>query len=232
MYIDYPDPIAFMSVTVDTSGRSYDDFSCLLFLHAHRETSAFANELPEESGQFRFLHAACLDNIKGSVGLILVRVSFVLGVLHHSYLLPSYFLLSVTKWHMRGSLCKSFIGFFLLLIFVTLLPGENESNKRLFRAKGTEKQKGKQMVQADSTKRVTPEFSPFHFFHFSLYQDGTKWVCTTRDVPGTKTSGRNGKMSEEENSGVTRFLQSVVVPIGFFSLRDFREAQNGRLKKL
>jgi hypothetical protein len=26
-----------------------------------------------------------------------------------------------------------------------------------------------------------------------LYQDGTKWVCTARDVPGTKTFGRNGK---------------------------------------
>ena len=52
MYIDYPDPIAFMSVTVDTSGRSYDDFSCLLFLHAHREASALANELPEESGAY------------------------------------------------------------------------------------------------------------------------------------------------------------------------------------
>jgi hypothetical protein len=40
---------------------------------------------------------------------------------------------------------------------------------------------------AGSRKRVAPEFSTFHFFHFSLYQDGTKWVCTTRDVPGTKT---------------------------------------------
>jgi len=53
-------------------------------------------------------------------------------------------------------------------------------------------------VTADCTKRVTPEFSPFHSFHFSLYQDGTKRVCTTRDVPGTKTSGRNGKMQRSE----------------------------------
>jgi hypothetical protein len=50
------------------------DFSRLLFLHAHREASALANELPEESEQFRFLRAACLANIKGSVGLILDKV--------------------------------------------------------------------------------------------------------------------------------------------------------------
>ena len=51
--------------------RHYDrDFSRLLFLHAHREVSALANEIPEESDQFRFLRAACLANIKGSVGLI------------------------------------------------------------------------------------------------------------------------------------------------------------------
>jgi uncharacterized membrane protein len=32
-------------------------------------------ELPEESGQFRFLHVACSDNLKGSVCLILAKVS-------------------------------------------------------------------------------------------------------------------------------------------------------------
>ena len=51
---------------MDTSGRPYDDFIRLLFLHAHREASALANELPEESDQFRFLRAACLANLKGS----------------------------------------------------------------------------------------------------------------------------------------------------------------------
>ena len=50
-------------------------FLRLLFLHAHREASALATEIPEESGQFRFLHAACLPNIKGSVGLILAKAS-------------------------------------------------------------------------------------------------------------------------------------------------------------
>ena len=33
------------------------------------------NEFPEESDQFRFLHAACLGNLNGSVDLILVKVS-------------------------------------------------------------------------------------------------------------------------------------------------------------
>jgi hypothetical protein len=46
-----------------------------LFLHAHREASALANELQEESEQFRFLRAACYANIKGSVGLILAKAS-------------------------------------------------------------------------------------------------------------------------------------------------------------
>ena len=63
-----------MPLAVDTSGRIYDDFSRLLFLHAHREASTLSNELPEESGQFRFLRAACLTNLKGSVGLLFAEV--------------------------------------------------------------------------------------------------------------------------------------------------------------
>ncbi len=106
LYINHPEPIVFMPVAVDTSGRIYEDFSRLLFLRAHREASALDTEIPEESEQFRFLRAACFANIKGSVGLILAkvsamrisiyrlichldllyhyRVSFVLDVLHHS----------------------------------------------------------------------------------------------------------------------------------------------------
>ena len=64
-----------MPLAVDTSGRIYDDFSLLLFLHTHREASALSNEIPEESDQFRFLRAACFANIKGSVGLILTKAS-------------------------------------------------------------------------------------------------------------------------------------------------------------
>ena len=63
LYIDRPDHIAFMPVAVDTSGRIYDDFLRLLFLHTHREASAVTNDIPEESGHFRFLRSACLANI-------------------------------------------------------------------------------------------------------------------------------------------------------------------------
>ncbi len=44
-------------------------------MHTHRETSDLSNDIPEESGPFRFLRAVCLSNIKGSVGLILVKAS-------------------------------------------------------------------------------------------------------------------------------------------------------------
>ena len=74
LYIDHPELITFMSVEVDTSGHIYDDFSRLLFLEVHREVSALVSEIQEESGQFHCLHA-CLVNIKGSVGLILEKVS-------------------------------------------------------------------------------------------------------------------------------------------------------------
>jgi hypothetical protein len=63
IYLDRPDPIAFMSVTVDTSDRVYDDFNRLLFLDTHREASSLTNELPEESDQFRFLHATFLPSL-------------------------------------------------------------------------------------------------------------------------------------------------------------------------
>jgi hypothetical protein len=62
-----------MPLAVDTSGRPYDDFIRLFFLHVHREASSLANELSEESDQFRFLRAACLANLKGSVGSILTK---------------------------------------------------------------------------------------------------------------------------------------------------------------
>ena len=43
--VNQPDPIVFMSVVVDTSGRIYDDFSRLLFLYVHPEASTDSNEL-------------------------------------------------------------------------------------------------------------------------------------------------------------------------------------------
>ena len=77
LYLNRPDPIVFLPLTVNTSGGIYDDFIRLLFLHTHREASALDNELPEESDEFCFLHADChkLVNLKGSVGLILVKAS-------------------------------------------------------------------------------------------------------------------------------------------------------------
>jgi hypothetical protein len=97
--LNRPDPIAFMPVAVDTSGRVYDDFSRLLFLHDHREASALVNEIPEESEQFRFLRAACYANIKGSVVLILAKasamwISIPLDLSSRSFIPPSCFMRS------------------------------------------------------------------------------------------------------------------------------------------
>jgi hypothetical protein len=57
LYISRPDPISFLPVVVDTTGRLYDDFGRLLFLHTHREASVLTNEISEESDQFRFLRS-------------------------------------------------------------------------------------------------------------------------------------------------------------------------------
>ena len=75
LYLNRPDPIAFIPLAMDTTGRMYDEFIRLLFLHAHREASALTNELPEESDQFRFLRASCFVNLKGVVGLIMAKAS-------------------------------------------------------------------------------------------------------------------------------------------------------------
>jgi hypothetical protein len=75
IYADRPDPIVFLPIAVSTSGRVYEDFARLLFLHSHREASILDGELPEESEQFRFLRASRLANLKGSVGLILDKAS-------------------------------------------------------------------------------------------------------------------------------------------------------------
>ncbi len=49
LYLNHPDPIAFIPLAVDTTGRMYDEFIRLLFLHTHRESSVLTSELPEES---------------------------------------------------------------------------------------------------------------------------------------------------------------------------------------
>jgi hypothetical protein len=75
IYTDRPDPIVFLPISVNTSGRVYEDFARLFFLHTHREPSILAGELPEESEQFRFLRVSRWSNLKGSVGLILAKDS-------------------------------------------------------------------------------------------------------------------------------------------------------------
>jgi hypothetical protein len=60
IYTDRSDPIVFLPITVNTSGRVYEDFTRLFFFHSHREASILAGELPEESEQFRFFRASRL----------------------------------------------------------------------------------------------------------------------------------------------------------------------------
>ena len=92
--LNRPDPITFIPLTVDTTGHLYDEFIRLLFLHAHREASALANELPEESDQFRFLRASCFANLKGTVGLIMTKTSAMCISIPHTF--SSVFSLSGT----------------------------------------------------------------------------------------------------------------------------------------
>ena len=57
LYADRPDPIVFLPVVVNTSGRVFDTFVRLFFLYQYREASILAGELPEESEQFRYFRA-------------------------------------------------------------------------------------------------------------------------------------------------------------------------------
>jgi hypothetical protein len=75
IYANRTDPIVFLPIVVSTSGRVYEAFTRLFFLHAHREASILAGELPQESEQFRFLRSSRLANLKDSVGLILSKTS-------------------------------------------------------------------------------------------------------------------------------------------------------------
>ena len=77
VYLNRPDPIAFVPLVVDTTDRLYDDFIRLFFFHCHRESSTLTHELPEESDQFRFLRSVCFDDLKGSVGLIMPKTSVI-----------------------------------------------------------------------------------------------------------------------------------------------------------
>ena len=75
--MNHPDPISFIPVAVDTTGRMCDEFILLLFVYDHREVSSLDNELPEESDKFLFLRSWCFSNLKGEVGLIMENVSVI-----------------------------------------------------------------------------------------------------------------------------------------------------------
>jgi len=75
LYLNHPDTIVFIPLAVDTTGRMYDEFIRLLFLHPHREISVLTNDFPEESDQFHFLRDSCFTNLKGVVGLIMSKTS-------------------------------------------------------------------------------------------------------------------------------------------------------------
>ena len=101
IYLNHPDPIAFIPLAVDTTGRLYEEFIRLLFLHAHREGSTLVNELTEESDQFRRSRGFQSPSTF-PLGLpYRFLVSFVRVVPRRFWLLPSSFFLCVlTKWHM------------------------------------------------------------------------------------------------------------------------------------
>ena len=74
-YTEVSESVVFMSVSGSTFGRINEDFLSLMYLHTHWEGSTLTGEFPEESDQFRFIRAACLANLKGSIGLMLAKVS-------------------------------------------------------------------------------------------------------------------------------------------------------------
>ncbi len=52
LHLNRPDPIAFIPLAVDTTGRLYDEFIRLLFLHTHREVSVLTNEFQRNRTSF------------------------------------------------------------------------------------------------------------------------------------------------------------------------------------
>jgi len=109
------------------SGRIYHDFSRLFFHHAHREVSPLVHELPEESDQFRFLRDASLGNLKGSVGLILVKAS-VMRISIRFDLSSRTFL----GYHYQGSLSSFFwvlIDLIVELLCLIIKPFDNQTER-------------------------------------------------------------------------------------------------------
>ncbi len=70
-----PDPDGALKQTARIKIRHYRNICLNRPDIQTQQASSLVNELPEESDQFRFLHSACLANLKGSVGLILTKSS-------------------------------------------------------------------------------------------------------------------------------------------------------------
>ncbi len=86
----------------EVSTAKMKSFMMTSFVNVHREASA--NDIPEESGQFCFLPAACLPNLKGSVGLILakasdMRIYIPLDLSSRSFIPLPCFIRSRRPWH-------------------------------------------------------------------------------------------------------------------------------------
>jgi hypothetical protein len=54
LYLNHPGPIAFIPLAVDNTGRMYDEFIRLLFLHAHCEVSALVMNYQRSRTSFAF----------------------------------------------------------------------------------------------------------------------------------------------------------------------------------
>ncbi len=63
------------SFTTDMQSHVLTVHFTISHLHSHFCQLSSSDELPEESDQFRFLHSACFVNLKGTVGLNMVKSS-------------------------------------------------------------------------------------------------------------------------------------------------------------
>jgi hypothetical protein len=88
IYLSRPDPIAFLPLAVDTSGRLHDDFISLLFLHAHGDHG--------ESIGMRISIPLC--NTLDLSFRPFIRLPRFIGSSRPTPLLTSVFLLSGTCW--------------------------------------------------------------------------------------------------------------------------------------
>jgi hypothetical protein len=84
------DPIAFIPIAASTSARLYPDFIRLLFLHAHREASALANEVPKSQITLGSNTQLALLTLRG-FGL---RVSIPIDLSSRPFIRPPRFLRS------------------------------------------------------------------------------------------------------------------------------------------